>query len=237
MMDAHVRDLLSAYLDDELASDERAQVDAHLPSCADCSSLFEGLRATLAEMRALPEPEPRGADSIALRAAIARARSRPARMWGALGALGGAAAVVVAFVAFSGTPATDSPFEAALAPENSMAASTLDYDQASARALLDGYSLQGETGPAIHGAQEDATLGRGKAADEAIAWSAVLTRCEKTILEGTTDRYDRINSFAARYEGTPALFLIYSVGDPADRRELWVMSESCDVLLFEQARA
>jgi hypothetical protein len=40
----HPRDLLSAYLDDELGLEERASVDRHLAGCEDCRDEFEALR-------------------------------------------------------------------------------------------------------------------------------------------------------------------------------------------------
>lgn len=40
----HVTDSLSAYLDDELSSQERADVETHLHACPECSSTLEELR-------------------------------------------------------------------------------------------------------------------------------------------------------------------------------------------------
>jgi anti-sigma factor RsiW len=40
----HVTESLSAYLDDELSSEERAGIEAHLRSCADCATMLDELR-------------------------------------------------------------------------------------------------------------------------------------------------------------------------------------------------
>ncbi|MBA3533052.1 MAG: zf-HC2 domain-containing protein [Ardenticatenales bacterium] len=53
-------DLLSAYLDDEVSSAERVQVDAHLAGCAACQRELEGLRRMVSLFQALPTvPPPR----------------------------------------------------------------------------------------------------------------------------------------------------------------------------------
>lgn len=40
----HVTEFLSAYLDDELSSEERAGIEAHLRSCAECATTLDELR-------------------------------------------------------------------------------------------------------------------------------------------------------------------------------------------------
>src|SRR2546425_456149 len=64
-------DQLSAYLDGELDPSDRAHLEAHLPTCAECRTTIDALRATVADLAALPDPEPSEQDSWALRAAIA----------------------------------------------------------------------------------------------------------------------------------------------------------------------
>lgn len=48
---------LSAYVDKELASDEQAQCDAHLQSCARCRAELADLRLTSALLRKMPQVE------------------------------------------------------------------------------------------------------------------------------------------------------------------------------------
>ena len=50
------REQLSALLDNELGEQERAELEAHLPTCAECRAELESLRRTRALVRALPLP-------------------------------------------------------------------------------------------------------------------------------------------------------------------------------------
>ena len=50
----HVTDLLSAYLDNQLHEQSRAQVEAHLRDCAACADDLRSLRATVQALRLLP---------------------------------------------------------------------------------------------------------------------------------------------------------------------------------------
>jgi negative regulator of sigma E activity len=50
------REQLSALLDNELSEQERAELTAHLSTCAACRAELESLRRTSALMRALPAP-------------------------------------------------------------------------------------------------------------------------------------------------------------------------------------
>jgi predicted anti-sigma-YlaC factor YlaD len=103
-------DLLSPYLDGELDASDRARLDAHMTSCAECRATLIGLQATVADLRTLPEPIPTPQDSWALRAAIRRARS-PMRTWQRVSWAAGAvaaAAIVFAAVTLPGSkPAQD----------------------------------------------------------------------------------------------------------------------------------
>ena len=49
--------LFADHLDGTLDPARRRRLDEHLESCGDCSDEFEGLEATVALLRALPEPE------------------------------------------------------------------------------------------------------------------------------------------------------------------------------------
>jgi anti-sigma factor RsiW len=71
---------LSRYLEHDLASEERAQIAAHLEGCAECSRELRELRATVALLRRLPEPAlpPNLADSLLAR--VARGDGRESRV-------------------------------------------------------------------------------------------------------------------------------------------------------------
>jgi len=77
-MSAHVEERLGAYLDAELASDERAEVTAHLRECADCARLLEEMSAVDDAARSLPVEPPEGYfDTFAPR--LGRKLRKPAR--------------------------------------------------------------------------------------------------------------------------------------------------------------
>jgi hypothetical protein len=57
---AHVLELLSAYLDDELVPADRAAIDLHLRDCAGCARRLEELAAVDTLARALPTQAPEG---------------------------------------------------------------------------------------------------------------------------------------------------------------------------------
>ncbi|MGD0781646.1 MAG: zf-HC2 domain-containing protein [Candidatus Aminicenantales bacterium] len=52
-----IQDLLSPYLDGELAPAERAEADEHLAGCSDCAELLARIRAALGAFAAFPEVE------------------------------------------------------------------------------------------------------------------------------------------------------------------------------------
>jgi hypothetical protein len=54
----HIKDKLSAYLDDQLSSDEKVQVENHLNACKICSCSLEELRKTILLTRGLEDLEP-----------------------------------------------------------------------------------------------------------------------------------------------------------------------------------
>jgi hypothetical protein len=58
MTHERIEELLSAYLEGELAEDEKAEVEAHLAGCAECAGLAALMRETLAAAAAFPEVEP-----------------------------------------------------------------------------------------------------------------------------------------------------------------------------------
>jgi tetratricopeptide (TPR) repeat protein len=51
-------DRLSEYIDEELTRDERAQLEAHLPACRECTATLEELRAVVSRAANLPHRAP-----------------------------------------------------------------------------------------------------------------------------------------------------------------------------------
>ena len=98
-MSAHLGERLSAFLDGELALDERAAVESHLRQCADCARELEELGAVDALARELPVQAPPGyfeALPGRVRSRMrARRRPRPVMVWMATAA----AAILVAVIA------------------------------------------------------------------------------------------------------------------------------------------
>lgn len=95
-MSAHERERLSAYLDGELATGERALVEAHLGTCAECNAFLAQLAAAGRAAAALPVEPPGGyfdgfparvLERIQARKAEVRARRLPAWTWAAAAAL------------------------------------------------------------------------------------------------------------------------------------------------------
>ena len=72
------RERLSEYVDDELAADERAALEAHVKTCRECAVLVEGLRRVVAAARELPDRAPITDPWPAPRAAITAADEDPA---------------------------------------------------------------------------------------------------------------------------------------------------------------
>jgi hypothetical protein len=77
-MSAHVEERLGPYLDAELASDERAEVTAHLRECTACARLLEEMSAVDDTARSLPVEPPEGYfETFATR--LGRKLRKPAR--------------------------------------------------------------------------------------------------------------------------------------------------------------
>ncbi|MCL2645883.1 MAG: anti-sigma factor [Phycisphaerales bacterium] len=73
----HVSNRLSAYLDGQLPSDLRAQVETHLAECPDCSRELTALRQTSAVLQQLPLTAPSPVLLERLHASIESAVRRP----------------------------------------------------------------------------------------------------------------------------------------------------------------
>jgi hypothetical protein len=243
---------LSAYIDGELAGADRDDLEQHLTGCSDCSSTLRALRATVADMRALPSPVPSEHDRWALRSAIAKARRRPAeryRRW-VVGA-GSAAAVAAAIVGVlslshnktnatfgqTGAGANSPAMAAPLAPP-AIRIDDTNYNSTSARSLLD--SIVGTVpanGPAPQAEASTRTTSSGtkafSSADRA-AFGAPIAACERYVLSSGSGGARPLAYIVGRYESTPAFFLIYSVVvGGKTKTEMWVVRRSdCFIRLF-----
>lgn len=236
-------ELLSAYVDGELDDAEVRDLEAHLPGCSDCRGMLDALRATVADLALLGEPEMDPQVSWALRAQIARARRRPGRIGQAAMAMSGVAAVVIAFVAFAGGDSArdlsaGGATLASTAAIDGVVVEGTDYDAASATTLVrpEGDDLTGAS------AQEKLRTEASDPHEATVAplafevdWDAVFADCEPRIAQDMESPYALLSARGASFEGEPALLLIYEVGQgEGARRELWVLSTECDVVFFAQ---
>jgi hypothetical protein len=256
-------DQLSAYVDGELDAPERTALEAHLPSCAECRSTLDALRATIADLASLPEPVPSEQDSWALRSAIARARA-PVKTWHrAAWAAGAVAAALVALIAIV-RPGADQTQTLARAPaEQGLGAGAggavnIIYDagaftMSSAQAkllVLSGKAREdqihendaalsiGAPTPASTGTGFAPTAGgatgtSGTSARYAADVAAEIDRCVSQIQRSTQQLLQPLEYHVGTFDSKPAFLLFFRT---TERYELWVVQRpSCDVLYFAQA--
>jgi len=241
-------EMLSAYVDGQLDGAERDDLEQHLTGCSDCSSTVRAIRATLADMRALPAPVPSEQDSWRVRAAITKARKRPAQRYRLWVASASVAAAVIAVVVIT-TGKTTSPTGntgKVFAPTEARGAAPIptpeiissDFSESSAKGLVfntlaapaaspnvpPGPSAAGDTASDTTTNAYSAALGR---------YTTQIQGCESKIFGGesmpTPFRY-----VVARYEKTPAFFLVYTVGsgDNAKLEMYVVQQKDCYIRLF-----
>jgi len=244
---------LSAYIDGELPDRERDDLEQHLTGCADCSATLRALRATRADMRAMSAPVPSEQESWALRAAINKARRRPAtryRRWTvAAGSVAAVAAAVVVFVNVGQT--SKSTFgNTATAPQNATAGNSpaalievdpKNYTPATALQLVihgpvaatpkAGAAPAGTTNPAPSSIYGGAAGTEGSTFESAVtdaqrtSYLTGIQGCEQQVLPAhTSNRPVPLRYIVGTFEGTPVYFLLYSVTAGTETKfELWVV--------------
>lgn len=239
---------LSALLDGELSHADRTALERHVETCAACRVTLAALRATVAEVRALPEPEPSARDSWALRAALARARASETRRSRAVIALGGIAAAVIAVVAITMQrphPATEASRVADAANFGTLILiQDQGYDAKTAPDLL--ALTLARAAPATAGGGNTGGVANDSSLPGSVAgpgqptspdtYAAQISACERTI--PARDGATATAYLVARYNATPAFFLIYEVAGNSPHAELWVFRRSdCSLLgFFQRAR-
>jgi anti-sigma factor RsiW len=155
---AERREALSAYVDDELAPAERAELETHLAGCPACREALAAERRLSSQLAALPAPVPPGDFEARFWARIARGEAagsggalawiggllRPRR----LVALGGIAAAAVALVlVLRGQPETpDLEWQIAADPEAFELLQDPDLDIAEVADLLQKMDPNGDRG-------------------------------------------------------------------------------------------
>jgi len=251
----HPEEHLSGYVDGTLAKDERAEVDAHLATCATCREEIELSTRAVTMLRELPEvPVPFGTTRPVVAEAGKERASRTRRSWGgrtqwAAGLA--AAAVLVAVVAVAlprvgreartesaakgGVPAapTRAPgMEAALSGAVPLELQpNADYDATKLERLADSSAQRaGFNATLASPSAEDASAGKAEGAAACLARPGGLTG---------QDRLVRL--IQARYQGTPAYLGVYleqpGAGQPADRIVILVVARlDCSILSFSFKR-
>jgi anti-sigma factor RsiW len=206
-------DQLSALIDGELAERERLALEAHVSTCEDCRATLAVLRATVADLHTLAQPELAPQGEWALKAALRR-NQRP-RRWQAISlAMGSAAAALVAVLALvlhggaAPAPPTQTEAVTVAGPAAALAAPT-NYDRASV--LREATTLA---------AQDIAA--RESAAPQL---SAEQERCHRAI----QDHGDLVLFQDALFEGAPAF--LFGFRGP-ERAEVWVTDASTCALRY-----
>jgi hypothetical protein len=251
----HPEEHLSGYVDGTLATDERAEVDAHLASCATCREEIELSTRAVTMLRELPEvPVPFGTTRPVMAEAGKERTSRTRRAWGgrtqwAAGLA--AAAVLVAVVAVAlprvgreartesagagGVPAapTRAPgMEAATSGAVPLELQpNADYDATKLERLADSSALR-------PGAETTLAAPSAKDASAAQAEDAAACLARPGGLTGQ-DRLVRL--IQATFQGRPAYVGVYleepGAGQPADRIVIWVVDRrDCSILSFSSKR-
>jgi putative zinc finger protein len=254
---------LSAYLDGELDAAERRAIESHLSGCAACSTTLQALRATTADLRALPAAEPTPQQSWVLRATLRRAR-RPwlARYARVVAAAAGVALIgsAIAFATLSGGKhgSLSSGAQTLAVGNAAISIQNTNFNASSARALLSGSAnagggtFAGSEGAATApqaGAPAAATplskdkrtggsaaLGPAPVQGSSIDYSEQIKTCERQVLARSRDPARALQYIVASYDKTPAFLLVYELpADRPNRSEVWVVRRTdCSVLYFAQ---
>lgn len=246
-MNEHAGDALTALIDGTLEATSAAEVEAHLRACPACRAEAAALRATKADLQALPRPALTETDRARLHAGLRKARTGRGGPWVKIAAVA-ASIVLIAGGAtmLSRTGDGDGGF-AALSGGAPAVVQDLDYSEDTARALLTDATTAKGPAAAEHADTAETTnapaaLGSGqtgsRASDDlaipAIDHQARIAECEATFL-GSND-VERIHRIVARYQGEPAYLLAYRVpaSEPV-RLELWILAiEDCGVRYFAE---
>ena len=250
----HPEEQLSGYVDGTLGTDERAEVDAHLATCATCREEIELSTRAVTMLRELPEmPVPFGTTRPVMAEAGKERTSRTRRSWGGRTqwAAGLAAAAVLVAVVAVALPRVGqvAPVESAAgggaqatpkaAPGMEAATSgavplelqpNANYDATKLERLADSSAQRGS----------QTTLAAPSAADASAAKAGGATACLAGP-GGLTGRDRLVRLIQATFQGRPAYIGVYlqqpGADQPADRIVIWVVArQDCSTLSFSFKR-
>jgi len=251
----HPEEHLSGYVDGTLATDERAEVDAHLATCATCREEIELATGAVTMLRELPEvPVPFGTTRPVMAEAGKERTSRARRSWGgrtqwAAGLAAAAALVAVVVVALprlgreartesaggggvAAAPTRAPSMEAALSGAVPLEIQpNADFDAMKLERLADSSALRAGSDTALaQPSVKDLSGAQAEGAAACLAKPGGLT---------SEDRLVRL--IQATFQGRPAYVGVYlespSAGQPADRIVIWVVArQNCSILSFSSKR-
>jgi Putative zinc-finger len=250
----HPEEQLSGYVDGTLGTEERAEVDAHLATCATCREEIELSTRAVTMLRELPEmPVPFGTTRPVMAEAGKEPTSRTRRFWGGRTqwAAGLAAAAVLVAVVAVALPRVGqvAPVESAAgggaqatpkaAPGMEAATSgavplelqpNANYDATKLERLADSSAQRGS----------QTTLAAPSAADASAAKAEGATACLASP-GGLTGRDRLVRLIQATFQGRAAYIGVYlqqpGADQPADRIVIWVVArQDCSTLSFSFKR-
>jgi len=251
----HPEENLSGYVDGTLATDERAEVDAHLATCATCREEIELATGAVTVLRELPEvPVPFGTTRAVMAEAGKERVSRARRSWGgrtqwAAGLAAAAVLVAVVVVALPRLGREAQLDRTAGAPAASAAGSVPGMEAAQAGAVplelqpnadFDATKLERLADSSAQRAGSDTTLFAPSVKDGSAAQAEGAAAC--LAKPGGITGQDRVvRLIQAKFQGRPAYVGVYlespSAGQPADRIVIWVVARSdCSILSFSSKR-
>jgi hypothetical protein len=257
----HPEEHLSGYVDGTLATDERAEVDAHLATCATCREEIELSTRAATMLRELPEvPVPFGTTRPVIAEAGKERTSRARRSWGGrsqwAAGLAAAAVLVVAVAVVLPRVGREALMESAgggagpAAPTRApgMEAATsgavpleiqanVDYDATKLERLADSSAVR---------AGQETTLAAPSAKDASAQSEASAAEAETAVAclarpGGLTGRDRLVRLIQATFQGRPAYVGVYleqpGTSQPADRVVIWVVaSRDCSILSYSTKR-
>jgi predicted anti-sigma-YlaC factor YlaD len=258
----HPEEHLSGYVDGTLATDERAEVDAHLETCATCREEIELSTRAVTMLRELPEvPVPFGTTRPVMAEAGRERTSRPRRSWGGrsqwAAGLAAAAVLIVAVAVVLPRVGREALMESAgggavpgaptRAPGMGAATSgavrleiqaNVDYDATKLEPLADSSAVR---------ASEETTLAAPSAKDASAAQSEASAAQAKTAVAclarpGILTGEERlVRLIEATFEGRPSYIGVYleqsGAGQLADHIVILVVArQDCSFIRFASKR-
>ena len=245
-------ELLSAYVDDAVDASERAHIESHLPSCAECRAQLDALGFVRASARTLERPKIPELHRKQLWREINRTRRAPATKWRALVAVAGTAAAIAAFAGLTMLGSTSGPNVRALdlSIEDAGAVTAAELEGYLAMRIVSTDNALSETGggayeaapsqpgseaPAIAASSmPDANRDQADGSDalQSVNHGAQIARCEEIIEPGGGGGAIAVRYLLGLFQGSEVYVLVYDIprADPTHREVFVATRTECEVL-------